>query len=522
MNQQNPQGRIAVVGVVLALVAGCSPSAVTSSQPTSTMPPTPPATAAPTLAPSATPVPTPAAAPSAASSEAPQAGWPYTSSWEIRDALFAEDGRVVLIESHWEAGEGRIAVLDKDGSTVPGWPWTPGPTGDAALGAAFGPDGSLYVAARGATDEDPSAYSWSLHRLSRDGKEMAGFPLDLPAVPFCDLEVNDDAAYVSCGDEEAGATSEVKVVEPDGKIRDGWPVGLGMGAEIAGFGPDGRVYLQTWGQPSTITALASDGTKVAGWPRKIRGVVEAGVQIDDQGRVRVTSQSDITQQCGLPDKTVYTMLLGDGSTAPGWPVTVKGWSSVPELSDDGTMVVTSATGKVTAYSSRGAVEAGWPVSKVGVSVGCGGGSLPWAAGDGTTVVVGDGRATLLTADGQVASGWPVTLPYELADDCGECTPGPGAPMDPTVGKRAVYIGAYQGEQASGTDGTSTRQPRVMVVERDGSMPSDAQLLIGTVGDNLSWLRIAPTGRVWALTISHLEEGEAGALYLVAEDTAQGS
>jgi hypothetical protein len=35
-------------------------------------------------------------------------------------------------------------------------------------------------------------------------------------------------------------------------------------------------------------------------------------------------------------------------------------------------------------------------------------------------------------------------------------------------------------------------------------------------------RIAPTGRVWALTISHLDEGKAGVLYLVAEDTAQGS
>ena len=95
-------------------------------------------------------------------------------------------------------------------------------------------------------------------------------------------------------------------------------------------------------------------------------------------------------------------------------------------------------------------------------------------------------------------------------------------MEPAVGKRAVYIGAYQGDVGgSGTEGTNTVQPRVMVVERDGSMPSDAQLLIGKVGDTLWWLRIAPTGRVWALTISYLEDGEAVALYLVAEDTALG-
>ena len=57
------------------------------------------------------------------------------------------------------------------------------------------------------------------------------------------------------------------------------------------------------------------------------------------------------------------------------------------------------------------------------------------------------------------------------------------------------------------------------------MPPDAQLLLGKVDDRLSWLRIAPTGRVWALTVLYLEDGEdgqeAGALYLVAEDAVPG-
>ena len=163
----------------------------------------------------------------------------------------------------------------------------------------------------------------------------------------------------------------------------------------------------------------------------------------------MTSYRDsVEEACGDPARTVYTMLRADGSTGPGWPVTVKGWSSEPLLTADGMMVVASATGKVTAYSSRGVVEDGWPVRRVGVTVGCSGGSRPWAAGDGTTVVVGDGRATLLTADGRVASGWPVTLPYELAPDCRDCTPG-GGPMDPAVGERAVYIGAYQDESEDG-------------------------------------------------------------------------
>ena len=309
---------------------------------------------------------------------------------------------------------------------MPGWPWTPRITGDGASRAAFGPDGSLYVAGRGE--------SWSLHRLTPDGREMAGFPVGLPPMPLCDLAVNGGAAYINCWQEDAETgtgTTEMRVVEPDGSTRDGWPVRMAGLFNSAGFGPDGRVYLSAWyGETGgKITALASDGTEVAGWPRKIGGEGEPWVAIDAQGRVRVRSDRDVAQeQCGLPDETVYTMLQADGSTGPGWPVTVKGWSSEPELAADGTMVVASATGKVTAYSSRGVIEDGWPVSKVGVSVGCMGGSRPWAAGDGTTVVVGDGRATLLAADGRVASGWPVTLPYEVASSCGfACTPGPSGP-----------------------------------------------------------------------------------------------
>ena len=435
-------------------------------------------------------------------------GWPYT--WEMNDALFGEDGRVVLIGSS-------ITVLDGSGSTVPGWPWTPGPTGDAALRVAFGPDGSLYVAARVGS---PGAWSWSLHRLGPDGKEMAGFPVDLPAVSFCDLAVNEGDAFIYCQDEdeEGGVvTSEVTVVRPNGSTRDGWPVRMPGGFQAAGFGPDGRVYLHAGSGEAQIkiTALASDGTKVAGWPRTLtRGDGEPGVQIDAQGRVRVTSRSDITEQCGLPDETVYTMLRADGSTGPGWPVTAKGWSSDPELGDDGTMVVISETGRVTAYSSRGAIKHGWPVRRISVAVGCWDGSRPWAAGDGTMVIVGDGSATLLTADGRVVSGWPVTLPYEVAMSCSPCTPGPGGPLAPAVSERAVYVGGYSGV-SRGMNG----QPHVMVVERDGSMPSDAQRLIGTAGDELRWLRVAPTGRVWALLIS--QDGSTGTLHLVAEDAVRG-
>jgi hypothetical protein len=281
--------------------------------------------------------------------------------------------------------------------------------------------------------------------------------------------------------------------------------------EAVGFGRDGRVYLEAGSERGTITALARDGTLIAGWPRKIRS--GARVQVDRQGRVRVTTYRGATGQCGLPARTVYTMVRADGSTGPGWPVSVSGWSSEPELADDGTMVVAAANGRVTAYSRRGQIKDGWPVRRVGVTVGCTDGSRPWASGDGGMVVVGDGRATLLSADGRVASGWPVALPYRVARSCVGCTPGPAGPLAPAVGKRAVYVGAYRGGR-----------PRVMVMERGGSMPSDAQRRLGKTGDALEWLRIAPTGRVWALLTRWNDDAEQtlGELHLVAEDNAPDS
>lgn len=499
--------RLGAAGLALALAAGCAASTGDSSRTTGTATSTPPAM----LAPSSQAAPTPDTTPSAAPSQAASPVWPYKSTWEISDVLFGEDGRVVVIETHRSAGQARITVLDENGIPVLGWPWTPSPTGDAAVGAVLGPEGSLYVTVRGQSGS-PGARSHSLHRLAPDGSEMAGFPLDLPAVPFCSLAVADDAAVVSCGDEEVSdvVTARAWVVEPDGSTRDGWPVDLAVGAGIVGFGPDGRVYLQAWGEPRTITALARDGTAIAGWPHKVR----AGdlVQVDGQGRIRTTSYRDGAEvQCGLPAKTVYTMLQADGSTGPGWPVSVSGWSSEPEITGDGTMVVAAATGLITGYSPEGEVKAGWPVRQVGVTVACSDGSRPWTAGDGSTLIVGEGRATLLDAAGKAVAGWPVALPYQAAESCPTCTPGPSAPMAPAVGVRAIYVGAYAKER-----------PHVIVIARDGSMPKAAQVTIAKTGHWLQWVRIAPTGRVWALTYSYLEDGELGALYLVAQDTAPGS
>ena len=506
MSRQNLVQRFGVFGVVLALVAGCSLSSGASSQPTGTTTPSAalPATASPT--------PTSAAAPSASPSAALQLGWPHTTSWQILDALFGEDGRVVMIETDEQSDQTRVNTLAADGTVLDGWPWTPAGTGsDTSARAALGPDDSVYVAVRG-----------KLHRLSSAGTELPGFPVDLPSLPWCGLDAAaDGSAFVTCQDEdeEAGTTSTVvTAIRPDGSTAAGWPVRLAGSGESVGFRPDGALVVGTSEEKtSTITVVGRDGRVLSGWPQIVGGT--ASITLDARGRVRITARTWTEGQCAPAARTVYSMLEPDGKRSAGWPISMKGWASDPEIADDGTMYVVTDAGRAVAYSVAGTVIDGWPVSKVDASVDCGDGSRPWAAGDGTIVVVGDGRATLLTGDGQMASGWPVTLPYGPASSCGfACTPGPAGPLAPVVGRRAVYIGAYQGDLGHGTDGTNTVQPRVMVVERDGSMPADAQLLIGKVGDALSWLRIAPTGRVWALVSGE----DSAVLHLVAEDAAAGS
>jgi hypothetical protein len=128
------------------------------------------------------------------------------------------------------------------------------------------------------------------------------------------------------------------------------------------------------------------------------------------------------------------------------------------------------------------------------------------------VVSGEGRITLITPAGRIASGWPVKPPYAPVDACNQCTPGPGGPLDPAVGRKGIWVAAYRRER-----------PRVVGIARDGSMPKGWQHTVGERGDGIEWIRTAPTGRVWMLLGRWVETGGdddgigIGILVPVAED-----
>ena len=498
--------RPAAVLLALALVAGCEAQPVAPTA----APATPTAAASATSSPTASSSPSGSVAPSASPFAAVQKARTYGATGEIGDVRFASDGRIVLVERDWVANLSRVVTLDEYGAVLPGWPWTQGDTGDPIALAELGPDGSVYVAVRGARGSPPS-YTWTLHRLDGDARELSGFPVELPAVGFCGMAVAPDGtAYLNCEGEDAttttGATT-VRAVRPDGSTANGWPVVLHGGGTIEGFRTDGAVVITTVDERGwRIAVVRPDGTSAPGWPRGMP--VGGSVAIDGGGRIHVTSHEWSEGQCGPATRTTYTVLRRDGTKVAGWPVTLDGWASEPLVADDGSMTIVTRNGRAIRYGRSGKVVSGWPVTGVGVSVGCYSGSVPVSAGKDGVVVVGDGQATRVANGGRLARGWPVDLPYKPAIACPSCTPGPAGPLAPAIGARGLYVAGYRRDR-----------PRLMVLMRDGSLPKARQNAVGKTGDDVEWVRIAPTGRVWMLLSRWSNENESvsGLLVPVAVD-----
>ena len=310
-----------------------------------------------------------------------------------------------------------------------------------------------------------------------------GFPVALPEVPFCGMAVGPDGtAYLNCEGEDAttaAGVTTVRAIRPDGSTASGWPIVLQGGGTINGFRPDGAVVITTVDERGwRIAVIRPDGTSAPGWPRG--APVGSTVAIDGGGRLHLTSHAWSEGQCGPATRTTYNVLRGDGTKVPGWPVTIRGWASEPLVADDGSMTILTKNGRAIRYGRSGKVVGGWPVTGVGVSVGCYSGSVPVSAGKDGVVAVGDGQATRLTNGGRVARGWPVDLPYRPAITCPGCTPGPAGPLAPAIGDRGIYVAAYRRDR-----------PRIMALARDGALIKGRQKAIGKKGDDVEWVRIAP-------------------------------
>jgi hypothetical protein len=483
--------------VAMTLLAGCEAATPTPSA-VAVPSPSPSSSADPPQSSPTAPVPTPSPAPEAQA---------YATWGRDGGVLFAPDGRIVLVTEDLNAGRSQVVTLDADGAVLPGWPWSNGVAGSPIATAALGPERSVYVAVRsGVAGTD--AYRWDLHRVGIDGTELPGFPVPLAPVPFCAIASTDDGALIAaCEDQDVDTGASVSTftrVRPDGSTAPGWPITQNGSASIEGFLPGGAlvVWLSEPGR-ATVLAIRPDGSAEPGWP--IAVPEDAGsVTVDDAGRVRITSWAWSEGQCGPATGTTYAVHDAAGTELVGWPVTVKGWASEPLVAADGSMTVVTGGSQALRYGLDGQPADDWTVSPVAVSEDCYGGSRPIDAGGGATLVVAP-RATLLDASGAVAAGWPVDLGFEVARACHDCTPGPSAPLAPAVGSEGIYIAAYG------------PGPRVVSLARDGTRIPDEQRIVGKEGDVVTWIKVAPSGRVWILLERALDEGTSTLLVPLAQD-----
>jgi hypothetical protein len=411
---------------------------------------------------------------------------------------------VVVVARDDSADTWSVNALDGGGHQLEGWPWSMD-TGSSAATVALGPDGSIYAAVSGLETAD-FAYTHSLHRLSPEGQDAAGFPVGLPDAGFCGLQSSSAGiAYVACEvpDANGDVTSTVlTAVRPDGSPA--FPAITFPGeASLLGFASDAQPMVAIPAAKSTvIRALAADGA--TSWSS---ATIPGDAQIDRDGRIRVTRHQFQPDACGAPTRTSYDLLNPDGSRPAGWPFTVGGWSSVPAVLGDGSMVVVTSDGRATRRALGGTVMAGWPIRGIDVSYGCNDGSTPVT--DGRRIaVVGSQRVTLLGSGGRVLPGWPANPPGVNANACPGCTPGSGATIEPILGEGPVtYVATYDAND----------RPRVAAIDAGGSVQD--QVVVGDRGAQTLGLDQSPDGHVWAVTTLDRSDSSSSTLSLVAAPPA---
>ena len=224
----------------------------------------------------------------------------------------APDGTVFVssMEETYEAGHEpvfrsiSVAALGPDGHPKPGWPFT---TTDPSSRPVFGPDGTVYLAQ--STDAGDRVIA-----LGRDGQVKPGWPYQLPGeltVTPCGAgcaNVPDSPIVTPDGYVLRAYFSGIYLVGPDGDPKPGWPYVMpaGTSLESSGYGAtpgggafvpiltgDGRIYLPQRDGRSAEThddmlCLLLDGTSCPGWPVTLPGGKLADVfSVDESGVVHV-------------------------------------------------------------------------------------------------------------------------------------------------------------------------------------------------------------------------------------------
>jgi hypothetical protein len=521
-----------LLGIVL--VAGCGGAAAPTSPTPAPAPAatasaqlaaSPPGSHAPVAGPSTTAEPSAATAAPTTESVADPPGtpasvdpWPLGDGWPV---IIQDHGRPVAVGPGatayaWIAapsGEPVVAALDPAGRLKPGWPFAI-PTGSMAGDLEVLSDGSLLVEVT-----DGRASGLTLHRLSADGREVAGWPF--VGGSFLG-EAPDGTLYVrvgTAGSWSGGAT--LTALDPAGRAREGWPVDLPAEALEASWGPalrvadDGTIHVMTATdverQPRYgLWALSPGGRVRPGWPIAL-GTTRSAFTVAPGGRVLVTTyvppDVPVGGLCGEAARTDFTEYDAHGRIVPGWPRTAPGMASQPAVADDGTVYYLTRN-RVTARDPDGSTRAGWPVRIPDVYPECGGYG-PWLGADGTVYVTAEGLRAF-SPTGALKPGWPYVPAggFPVAPCMADVVTGPPPALDPDG---RVYVATV----APGSDETWERPTEIVALDADGSVASGWPFVLPLTRPSGVESLVAADGRVYA-TVRGCGDAFSGLMLLALE------
>jgi predicted outer membrane repeat protein len=368
---------------------------------------TPTATHTPTITSTPTDTPTPTATSTPAITL--QAGWPIStgdnqySSPTLGDVN--SDGRL------------EIVVGAQGQATVPGW--------GGHMYSETGSEGKVYV-------------------INSDGSVASGWPqntadwvVSAPAVG----DINGDhlpevvaGTYKYLEEEGAQGAGKVYVWNADGSLASGWPLTLGTGyyvyssPALADVDGDGELEIVCSASNNAfdianplldgkIYAWNGDGSLVPGWPVTILGWLASAPAIGDMDN---DGEPEIVVSTLIADGSegrVYA-LKQDGIALPGWPKTLTDWPTTPVLGDidndnklEILLATSSTSGTTYAWNDDGSPVSGWPVSTGATTYS----ESPLALGDmdqdGVVeiIVASDQGLRVFDGDGSLLPGWPAAI-----------------------------------------------------------------------------------------------------------------
>lgn len=350
-------------------------------------------------------------------------GWPVTTGFSVSPSATAAqmDGDLQL-EIVIASQDQNLYVFNHNGTLLPGWP--------RFLGGVLSPDEWAIInssPAVGNLDADPEleivvgSGDSRLYAFNRDGSSLPGFPFDypsgymifstpaigdvdgngqpeivwgdntgrvyalrsnatlLPGFPFvtpyairgCVALGNldsDPALEIVIPSEAGDPSGDLYAINGDGTLLPGFPLNLTPGVgnysspALGDIDLDGSLDIVQGTRNGMLYAIRANGTTLPGWPVAVGFSCQSSpclVDLDNDPQLEIVM--------GMNDSKVV-VYNHDGTLMPGWPVTtsfsVISSPSVGDIDGDGRLeiVVGENTGKVYAFEINGSPVAGFPLT----------------------------------------------------------------------------------------------------------------------------------------------------------------